>query len=60
MGAYLLEAQRRATLPELAKTLTTSSQWELDRKSMNAIVEKGNYILLRQSTVNITYNCSYS
>jgi hypothetical protein len=41
MGNYLLEAQRRAPLPELAKNLTTPAQWELDRKSMNAIVDKG-------------------
>ncbi|KIM26548.1 hypothetical protein M408DRAFT_25259, partial [Serendipita vermifera MAFF 305830] len=40
MGAYLLEAQRRTPFPEPIKGMTTSSQWELDRKSMNQTVDK--------------------
>ncbi|KIM26551.1 hypothetical protein M408DRAFT_56754, partial [Serendipita vermifera MAFF 305830] len=40
MGAYLLEAQRRVPYPEPIKSMSTPSQWELDRKSMNHIVDK--------------------
>ena len=43
MAAYLLEAQRRITLPALIKDMTTPAQWEMDRKSMNMIVDKGDY-----------------
>lgn len=44
MGAYLLEAQRRGPLPPLLRDMTTPAQWEVDRKKMNEIVDKGDYI----------------
>jgi cytochrome P450 / NADPH-cytochrome P450 reductase len=41
MARYLLGAQRRATTPSFVKALSSTAQWEADKKIMNDIVNKG-------------------
>lgn len=41
MGDFLLAAQKRATLPTIAKALSSTAQSEADKKVMDDIVTKG-------------------
>lgn len=40
MADYLLEAQRRATMPSVVKALSSTAKWDSDRALMNEIVNK--------------------
>ncbi|CAG7851383.1 Bifunctional cytochrome P450/NADPH--P450 reductase 2 {ECO:0000305} AltName: Full=CYP102A3 {ECO:0000303/PubMed:15122913}; AltName: Full=Fatty acid hydroxylase CypB {ECO:0000305}; AltName: Full=Flavocytochrome P450 102A3 {ECO:0000305}; Includes: RecName: Full=Cytochrome P450 102A3 {ECO:0000305}; {ECO:0000269/PubMed:14741768, ECO:0000269/PubMed:15122913}; Includes: RecName: Full=NADPH--cytochrome P450 reductase; {ECO:0000269/PubMed:14741768, ECO:0000269/PubMed:15122913} [Serendipita indica DSM 11827] len=40
MADYLLEAQRRATIPSVVKALSSTAKWDADRALMNEIVSK--------------------
>lgn len=47
MGNYLLECQRRATLPEIVKSIRSTAQWDSDRAVMYEIVDKGMWLSKR-------------
>ncbi|CCA71297.1 probable bifunctional P-450:NADPH-P450 reductase, partial [Serendipita indica DSM 11827] len=46
MADYLLEAQRRATIPSVVKALSSTAKWDADRALMNEIVSKGGEALI--------------
>jgi hypothetical protein len=53
MGNYMLGSQKRASMTCLEKALSSTAQWEADKKVMDDIVNKGLYYSRRRLSADV-------
>jgi cytochrome P450/NADPH-cytochrome P450 reductase len=55
MGSYMLGAQKRSTMPSFVKALSSTAEWEANKKIMDDIVNKGQFYSRLQLSANIYF-----